>query len=536
MIERGEAYKDLFLSEARQHVGAMNKAILALEKLPKDTAPIRDCMRACHTLKGMSATMAYGQTERLCHAIETVLEAVKKQVLPISSCADTFFKCLDTLEETLKRLKAGEKENATTQLVRELEKIAMVTRGRDIKTTSPAPEMEDHEPLEVKPLEKVQTIEVKVERMDRLLNLAEELLINKMRLDRSQEALKNAELSAAVDSLGRLVADLQYTVMQARTVPVDFIFNRFPRMVRDLAKSEHKEVELTLSGGDIELDRAVIDEIGESLVHLLRNGIDHGIETPDERRAQGKPPLATIQLLASRTKDFAVIQVIDDGRGLDLDEIRKTAVRREVLRSNATAEEVMNAIFSEVSTKKQVTDVSGRGVGLGVVKKKIESLGGRVRVASEPKKSTTFTLEIPFTLAVIKSLFIQVGSRQYAIPVSQIERLVTVPASEIKGLMEYEAIIVDEEEVPLTRLSDLFGEPAKEHERYPIVIVSRGEESLGLVVDALLVTQEMVIKPLNRAVKESRYFAGSTITGSGEVVLVLDVGNLVLSKRAVMRV
>jgi two-component system chemotaxis sensor kinase CheA len=319
--------------------------------------------------------------------------------------------------------------------------------------------------------------------------------------------------------------------MQSRLVPVGFVFNRFPRMVRDLAKQQKKEVSLEMLGSDIELDRAVIDEIGESLVHLLRNAVDHGIEPPEARKRAGKPAQGTIRVTAKRTKGFVIIEVADNGQGLDLEDIKSTAVKDKILSPQATTEELIQSIFFGVSTTKKVTAVSGRGFGLNIVKNKVESLGGAIRVESESKKGTTFVIEIPLTLAIIKALFVEVGSKAYAIPLASIERLVTVNKDDIKGMLNYEAIILNEEDIPVTRLDVLFDIPSLGLEGQPIVIVRKGEERLGLAVDAFLTTQEIVIKPLNKLVRENKYFSGSTIIGSGEVVLILDVANLMLTKR-----
>jgi len=304
-------------------------------------------------------------------------------------------------------------------------------------------------------------------------------------------------------------------------------------MVRDLAKQQKKEVNLEMQGSDIELDRVVIDEIGESLVHLLRNAIDHGIETSEVRKKDGKLVQGTIRLTAKRTKSFVIIEVSDDGRGLDLEDIKNIAVKNQILTPQATTEELIQSIFFGVSTTKQVTAVSGRGFGLNIVKNKIESLGGSIKVESEPQMGTTFTLEIPLTLAIIKVLFAKAGGRIYAIPLVNIERLVMVENANIKGMLNYEAIVLDEEDIPITRLNTLFDAPSSGLPKQPIVIVKKGEDRLGLAVDAFLTTQEIVIKPLNKLVRDNKYFSGSTIIGSGEAVLILDVTNLILTKRRI---
>jgi two-component system chemotaxis sensor kinase CheA len=522
MAEDLSKYRDTFLSEGKEHLASMNNTLLKLEKDPSKVSWVNDIFREAHTLKSMAAAMNYDQTAKLCHAIEDVLDAIKKKKIRTDRYVDILFECFDCLESTLKNIKENKEELDVAKLV---ERLRLLASAGEVQVS------EKEESKEESAIPKVESIGVKVERLNLLMNLAEELLINKMRLDKIKEDLRQPELSAAVDGLGRLVSEIQYNVMQSRLVPIEFVFNRFPRMVRDLAKQQKKEINLEIEGGDIELDRSVIDEIGESLVHLIRNAVDHGIEPPEARQRSGKPPSATIRLSAMRTKDFAIIKVFDDGAGLDIEDIRNTAIKRGILSPQAMKEEVIHSIFSGVSTTREVSAVSGRGFGLNIVKNKIESIGGEIRVESEPKKGTTFTIEIPLTLAIIKSLFVRVGDRIYAIPLASIERLVTVVRREIKGMVNYEAIVLSGEDILITRLNELFHTPHPPLEKQPIVIVWKGREKLGLAVDGLMATQEIVIKPLNKLVRENRYFAGSTIIGSGEVVLILDVANLILSKR-----
>ena len=518
-------YKEVFLSEAKEHISSMEKSLLKLEKKPAKTEFLSAIFREVHTLKSMAATMDYNNMTKLCHAIEDVLDAIKTKKITANKCIDALFECFDTLELSLKELSRDAEELDTDALVQKLQiLITQKETSADYVDKSAAPAVT-----------KVESIEVKVERLDLLMNLAEELLINRMRLDSVKEKLQNPELSAAVDTLGRLVSDLQYNVMQSRLVPIGFVFSRFPRMVRDLAKQQKKEISLEMQGSDLELDRVVIDEISESLVHLLRNAVDHGIETPEVRKKAGKPAQGTIRLTAKRTKGFAIIEIADDGQGLDLEDIKNTAVKDKILPPQATTGELIQSIFFGVSTTKKVTAVSGRGFGLNIVKNKIGSLGGSIKVESEPKKGTTFIIEIPLTLAIIKALFIEAGGRTYAIPLASIERLVTVDREDIKGMLNYEAIILNEEDIPMTRLDTLFNVPSLGLERQPIAIVRKGTEQLGLAVDAFTTTQEIVIKPLNKLVRENKYFSGSTIIGSGEVVLILDVSNLMLTKRQVVK-
>jgi two-component system chemotaxis sensor kinase CheA len=538
-------YKETFLIEAVGYISSMNKALLKLEKNPDKLELVSDMFRPAHTLKSMSAAMEYSKSSALCHAIEDVLDALRKKKIDLDDCVDVLFASFDTLASTLKALKKDGAEMDTAALIEKLQKIAAEGSPEQSRKTvrddtakksqsaevaqKPAPEVEEAG------TEKLESIGVKIERLDRLLNLAEELLINKMRLDGVKEKLQNPELTASVDSMSRLIGELQYIVMQARLVPIGFVFNRFPRVVRDLAKAQKKEVNLEVAGETIELDRGVIDEIGESLIHLIRNAVDHGIETPDERKRAGKPPQGTIRLTATSTKSSAIIKVTEDGRGLDIDEIKSLAIKRGIISGAASREDIFNSIFSGVSTTKQVTQVSGRGFGLGIVKAKIDSINGSVSVDSEPEKGTTFTIEVPLTLAIIKALFVRVGVKSYAIPLVNIGKLVTVNQKDIKGMLSYEAIVLNEEDIPIIRLDELFSAPSLNLDAQPIVIVMKGEERLGLAVDALLTTQEIVIKPLNKLVRENKYFAGSTIVGSGEVVLILDISNLILTKKQAVK-
>ena len=557
MAEVASKYKDVFLSEAKEHILAMESALLELEKTPAKMEFANNIFRETHTLKSMAATMDYSEMSALCHAIENVLDAVKKKKIKPDKCFDILFECFDVLKAGLREISQNKEEPKTSALVEKLQTLIMQKQDTSKSMLS----------VKAPAIERIESVEIKVEKLDMLMNLAEELLINKMRLDGIKEEIQNPELTAAVDALSRLVSEIQFNIMQSRMVPIGFVFNRFPRMVRDLAKSQKKEVTLNMEGSDIELDRTVIEEIGETLVHLLRNAVDHGIETSEERKKTGKPSQAKISLSAVRTKDSVVISISDDGGGLDIEDIKSKAVQRGVLSPQAGKAEIINSIFFGVSTTKQVTAVSGRGFGLDIVKNKIDSLGGTVKVDSEPKKGTTFVMEIPLTLAIIKVLFIEVEGENYAIPLTNIERLVAVDREDIKGMLGGEAIVLEEEDIPITRLDVLFGTFKNENlerisnernnpdenrnaspdnieqtsdkvgtytlekETQKIAIVRKGEERLGLAVNAFLTTQEIVIKPLSRLVRENRYFAGSTIIGSGEVVLILDVANLVLTKR-----
>ena len=527
MIKDTDKYKDLFLSEAKEHMSSMNKNLLLLEKEPTNMDYVNNIFRGIHTLKSMAATMDYNYTAQLCHSLEDVLDSIKNKRLSLDESVDLLFESFDNLDLTLKKLKENKPELDTTALIKKLQKLNSEQKTEEKNKSKEI----DKSDLPSSVVEKIESIEVKVKRLDMLMNLSEELLINRMRLDKITEELQNPELTAVTDTLSRLITNVQYNVMQSRMVPIGFVFNRFPRMVRDLAKQQGKQVIIEMEGTDIELDRSVIDEIGESFVHLLRNSIDHGIEKPEARIASEKPTQGRIKLIAKRIRNSVIIELSDDGAGLNFEKIKNTGISKGIFSSDASNEEIINSIFTGLSTTKRVTNVSGRGFGLNIVKNKIESIGGSIKVETKPKGGTGFIIEVPLTLAIIKSLFVKVGKETYAIPMANIDRLIIVDRKDIKGMLQFEAVVLNNEDIPIIRLDVLFGKPSPALKIQPLVIINKGTEKLGLTVDAFLTTQEMVIKPLNKLIRKTNYFAGTTIIGSGKAVLILDVESLMITRR-----
>lgn len=517
-------HRDAFLNESVSHIESMNTALLKLEKTPANVDLLYDVFKSTHTLKSMAATMNFKQIVQLCHAIEDVLEAIKNEQFTLTQCTDILFECFDLLSDSLKEINNNEIELDTQKLCKQVQDMLSVNESKEEHVKS-------NKKASFPVIEKLKTIEVKVDRLDTLMKLVEELLINRIKLELLRETINNHELTAAVDNLGRNITDLQYNVMQVRLVPIGFLFNRFPRMIRDIAKEQNKEIELKIEGGDIELDRSLIDEISDSLTHLIRNAIDHGIESAEIRSKNKKPSHSTILLSAKRTKEFVLIEISDDGSGLDLPKIKNAAIKKNILLPTATDEEATHSIFKGISTTKKVTNISGRGLGLSIVKQKIESIGGSIQVKSKTGDGTSFFIRIPLTLAVIKVLFVTVNDQIYAIPIANIERLLTVTANEIKGMLNFNAIVYQDEDIPITHLAKLFFTESKIMDNYPIVVIKQDEDRYGLVVDTLLSTQEVVIKPLTKIVKENKYFSGTALIGSGEMVLILDIDQLFLSRR-----
>ncbi|MCX9082438.1 MAG: chemotaxis protein CheA [Candidatus Methanoperedens sp.] len=381
-------------------------------------------------------------------------------------------------------------------------------------------------------IKSVQSVRVSIERLDSLMNLVGELIINKIRLMQLASVHKLDALEEALASLNRLTNDLQEEIMASRMVPIDQIFNRFPRMIRDLAKKEEKEIDLILEGGDIELDRTVLDEIGDPLVHILRNCVDHGIELPDVRKQNGKNPKGTVKLIARREKNHVVVEAIDDGKGMDPQKMRESAIRKGIMApeeaSKLSDTEAINLSFLPgFSTAEKVTDISGRGVGMDVVRTKIGGMGGSIKLESVLGKGTTITLKLPLTVAIIHSLMVKVGTDIYAIPITNVIRDLSIKKEDIKTIKGEEVILIRGEVLPLVRLHKLFDIKSNGSEELLVVVVERAGSNVGLVVDQVIGQQEVIIKNLdNNILKGIKGFAGATILGDGNVALILDVVTL----------
>ena len=521
-----ESQKEAFLGEAWAGLETMNAALVELEGAPQRSEPLNRIFRAAHTLKGMAGMMKYDRTASLARALEDALDGLRQGAYPLAGRADLLFRCFDALAESLRAVERDDPEPDAAPLIHDLRLLAEGAPGPSVALPAaggPAVSARS------------ETLPVKVERLDLLMNLAEELFVVKMRFDQLGRASRDPELSASVDALDRLVSELQYQVTQARMLPVKFIFNRFPRLVRDLAKQQKKDVVFKQEHGDIELDRAASDEISETLLHLLRNAVDHGIETPEERARGGKPPQGTIRVAAMRTKEAAVIEVADDGAGVDVEGIRRAAARRGYPAPEKPDDEFLSLLAPGVSTTQEPTAISGRGLGLDIVKRNMQALGGSLSVATRPGKGATFRMEFPLTLAVVKTLLVEVGGRVYAVPMTGIERIASVREADVKRVLSAEAFVAGEQEIPLLRLRALFDLPETADSPFPVVVIGRGDRRLGLAVDALVAAQEIVLKPLSRVLRESRHFAGSAIIGTGDPILVLDVGALLLEEEAALR-
>ncbi len=377
-----------------------------------------------------------------------------------------------------------------------------------------------------------QTVRVDIERLDNLMNLVGELVMHKGRLEQIGFSYKIGELNETIEQIDRISTDLQSVVMKVRMVPIEQVFNRFPRMVRDLARDLNKEVDFLVEGKETELDRTVIDEIGDPLVHLLRNAIDHGLESSQERIKKGKVSKGTVLLRARHEGNNVYIEVEDDGGGIDTDRVIEKAVEKGILTSRdaeqLSREEAITLLFnSGFSTAQNITDISGRGVGLDVVKTKIESLSGEIFVDSKLGQGTRFRIKLPLTLAIIQALMVSVQDEIYAIPLSSVDETTMITAADIKMVQNQEVIMLRGNVLPLYRLSNLLSVPGQsEADDMYVVVVRKAERQIGLVVDSLIGQQEIVIKSLGRLLSGIPGLAGAIVAGDGHVRLILDIVTL----------
>ncbi|WP_352419623.1 chemotaxis protein CheA [Proteiniborus sp.] len=375
------------------------------------------------------------------------------------------------------------------------------------------------------------TVRVDIDRLDNLMNLVSELIIIKTRLE-DGGAVERDNMNEAIEYLERITTSLHDAVMKVRMVPIERVFNRFPRMVRDLAKELGKEIELEMSGEETEVDRTIIDEIGDPLIHLIRNSLDHGIESPEIRKERGKTATGVIKLKAYPDGNNVVIELEDDGAGIDIEKVKRKAVDKGLLTQSEAKElpydEAIDLLFSPgFSTADTVSDVSGRGVGLDVVKSKIESINGIVEVETSHNKGSKFSIRLPLTLAIIQALLINIREEIYAIPLSSIREITPVESKEIRKVQNQEVVLFRNKTLPIIRLNRVLGiNDSDDNEEIIMVVVRKGEKEAGLIVDKLIGQQEIVIKSLGKYLQGVPYLAGATILGNGQISLILDVNSL----------
>lgn len=440
------------------------------------------------------------------------------------------------LENTKNYRPLEEEEPAEAAEVEEKAKPVVVEEKKAQQTTTaPAAKSggNDKKPASGKPVVN-RTVRVDIEKLDVLMNLVSELIIAKNSLVSASglEQNNSSGFNEQIEYLESVTTNLHESVMKVRMVPIESVVNKFPRMIRDLSKTLGKKMELYMTGEETELDRTVVDEIGDPLMHLLRNSADHGLEDAELRKQRGKNPVGSIFLDAYQDGNNVVIEVRDDGNGIDTEAVKQKAIERGTITpeqaENMSEKEIIDLLFlPSFSTAKKVTDVSGRGVGLDVVKSKIESLSGEVEVKSKLGEGSTWTIRLPLTLAIIQTLMVVVGGEKYAISLGSIQTIENVMASDIKLVENKEVINLRGMVIPLIRMNELLDIESKNtDDSLIVVIVKKGDKTAGLIVDDLIGQQEIVIKSLGSYIKQCKFISGATILGDGEVALILDANAL----------
>ncbi len=565
----------------------LDQTILQLEQNPKDRETIESIFRAAHTLKGAAGMFGFKSMERVMHRMENLFDQVRKGILvPSADTIDVVFQGIDVLRKLLEAAKCGKPSGTpTVPIVKALE---LASKGKYVKGSinlggagggggqplaakpqqnldsgGAAPLGDGHEPQSQKKTEQT-TIRVDLERLDMLVNLVGELVIDRTRFASLDETIRTTNpqikvagaFSETVQLFGRHMNEIHEIIMKIRMVPIGNAFNKFTRVVRDLSRQLSKEINLDITGEDTELDKTLVEQIGDPLIHLIRNSCDHGVEMPDVRLASGKSKAGRISLSARQEGNNIIITIEDDGKGIQVDAVRKKGIERGLISEDAqlTKRDIFNLIFEAgFSTAEKVTEVSGRGVGMDVVRKQISKLKGLIDIDSEVGKGTTTTIRLPLTLAIVQSLLVETSGETFAIPLSTVIESVRIKPEEIQSVGDAEVIKRHGKVLPLMHLHEILElneklnnswyvsdshrdesgkqvtaptRNSKRKERLFVVIVGSGDRRFGIVVDQLLHQQEMVIKSMGSLMKRVPCVAGGAVLGNGEVVLVLDVQEL----------
>ncbi|MEO9365357.1 MULTISPECIES: chemotaxis protein CheA [Candidatus Nitrosocaldus] len=554
-ISSNKEYRELFVIEANEHIQNMNNELLAYEQ---DNARehIDSIFRSVHTLKGMAGTMGYENIRILCKTIENVLDALRNgRMVFEKSIADTLFQCFDILSRLVNDEHAlidiSPYISSLSSIMANENKTGVVgnNNGDDGNGSANNKNNEvtnDNDKLPT-------TITVKLDDLDRLVDLVGELVIAKSRL-RGMVTSNNAMVDAQLTHLDRLISDLQYSVMKLRLVPLSTVFSRFPRLVRDTASKLGKEVRLEIEGSEIEVDRSILQAITDPLVHMIRNAIDHGIEDREERISKGKEPTGLLRIAASKVEDRISITVEDDGKGIDVDALKKKAVEKGLISSDEAErmgdDDALRLIGTPgLSTAREVTDISGRGVGMDVVFKQVSRFGGYVKIESRRDIGTRITLYIPMNVSIISGLMVYVRGERYIIPSSNVVTTMKVKNSEIMHIHGKKVIRMSGKDygsndkgdkiIPIVEMDYMLGingysygydgnakNGNSSNDSSSIVIVNSKGKSIGFVVDSFEYMKEVVVK---RVVGLNGRFVDATIASDGSAVLILDISQLVRS-------
>ncbi len=541
-------YAELFRAEARERLTEMNNALLAIER-GAGPERVSELFRAVHNMKGMSAAMGYQSIRDLSHALEALIEHLRRdEIEPSPAVIGALFDAVDALESAVV-LVSGDR-NASPDVSAAIAMLEELAKQNDIEVeevTMPTmewPSLQAAPPIQPRQMrytptlshpavaygspvaEGKRSVRVDAERLDSLMTLVGELVIARGRLTELARQAAVPELMDVMSHASRLIGSLQDEITKSRMVPVGQAFERFERMVRDMSHELGKQVVFELRGTGIEVDKSVLDEIGDPVMHLLRNALDHGVESPAERRKAGKPPTAKLVLSAERERQAVVIHVADDGRGIDGRTVLENALAAGLVspvRKELTEAEILELIARPgFSTTSKVSRVSGRGVGLDVVATKVKSLGGSVELTTAPGEGTTITIRLPVTLAIIQALLARTAGETYALPVTHVvETMVLTP--DMPSFEDgREVLSIRGEKLPAVRLRAKLGYPPRGNGAGHVVVLDLPERRVSLIVDECIGQQEIVVKPFDAARGMPQMFSGATILSNGAPALILD--------------
>ncbi|NLI15799.1 MAG: chemotaxis protein CheA [candidate division Zixibacteria bacterium] len=573
-----ESIIEEFMVETKEIVNALDANLVKLEREPNNLDLLNEIFRGAHTMKGAAGFLGFNELMKLTHKMEDILNKLRKAELTVTpEVMDILLESVDFVKATLQDITdKAQGRTDTSGIIGKLESLAAEkapTSGETAKPVkaTPAPPSQaaetKQEPPEINPPVKADqtsqqqqtqkqnaavapqaasgkkgdsTIRVDVDRLDNLVNMVGELVLGRNALmqtlsviQRDHDGEKSVDqLAQASAQVNFITTELHMAIMKMRMLPIGNVFNKFPRMVRDLSREMKKQVDLIIEGEETELDKSVLEEISDPLMHLIRNSVDHGLETPEERKAKGKPERGMVKLAAFQEGNNIVIEVIDDGRGMDIEAIKKKAIERNITTpeelSKLTDKEILSFIFLPgFSTAKKISDVSGRGVGMDVVRTNIEKLKGTIELSTEKDKGSKITIKLPLTLAIVQGLLVSCGDDIFAIPLTSVIETVVVTPQQIRYINNKPVIKLRDTILPIVdMMSLLFNQKMKERRQFNVVVVGLAEKKLGLVVDSLIGQEEVVIKSIGEYLGHVPGVAGATIMGDGRVRLIIDLASL----------
>jgi len=549
---------DEFLDDANGHLEAVEVALLELEKRwlegIYDEELVTLLLGSLHTLKGNSGMMGYTSVQQYVHRLESAFKLAQEGTVPLSATVfETFYSAVSALRDKFSLLAVD--PTVSPEFSDELMALDFVFFSQAVRNgVTAAPDLAPKAKNRGEDLsyitQKSSTLKVSFEKLDELLNLVGELVIHRTSLNslenRLKEKVSDRELLESFNEasllIGKSSTELREAIMKARMLPIKSVFQRFQRLVRDHSHSSGKEILLKFEGEETELDKTVIDEIGEPLLHLIRNAADHGIEYPEERRRAGKPSAGSITLKACHESNNIVISVEDDGRGMDIERIRKSALAKGLITPEEAAalstQEVLQLLFLPgFSTSSELTETSGRGIGLDVVKKIVTSLNGMVDISAKPDCGSRFTIKLPLTLAIITALMVEVSGEIFAIPLSGVLESIRINGEEIHDVGGSEVINLRDRLLPVHRLDRFFWQKNSSCRDYEyIVVVESGDKRGGLMVDRLIGQQEIVIKALDDYLGDLPGISGGTVLGDGNISMIVDIGSILNGNKQLNRI